>query len=37
MKQFESRKVDKDLWLCEVTRFVFGDIPERIYIRNIPL
>ena len=37
LKQFESKKVERDLWLCDVTRFVFGDIPERIYIRNIQL
>jgi len=35
MKQFEYKEVNKDLWLCDVTRFVFGDIPARIYIRNI--
>lgn len=37
MKQFENKIVDKDLWLCDVTRFVFGDIPERIYVRSIQL
>ena len=37
LKQFENGKVDKDIWLCDVTRFVFGDIPERIYIKNIQL
>ena len=35
MRQFENKKVDKDLWLCDVTRFVFGDIPERIYVRKL--
>ena len=35
MKQFGNKKVNKDLWLCDVTRFMFGDIPEKIYIRNI--
>lgn len=35
MKQFVSKNVDKDLWLCDVTRFVFGDIPERIYVRKL--
>lgn len=34
MKKFEDKVVNKDLWLCEVTRFVFGDIPERIYIKR---
>jgi hypothetical protein len=35
MKQFENKAVNKDLWLCDVTRFVFGNIPKKIYIRNI--
>ena len=34
MEKFENKEVKKDLWLCDVTRFVFGNIPERIYIRN---
>jgi len=34
MKKFEEKIVNKDLWLCEVTRFVFGDIPEKIYIKR---
>ena len=25
----------KDLWLCGVTAFVFGDMPEKIYCRKI--
>lgn len=35
MKQFENKTVNKDLWLCDVTRFVFGNIPGKIYVRNI--
>lgn len=35
MKQFENKAVNKDLWLCDVTRFVFGNIPGKIYIRKI--
>ena len=35
MKQFENKAVNKDLWLCDVTRFVFGNIPAKIYIRNV--
>lgn len=34
MKKIENKQVNKDLWLCDVTRFVFGDIPKKIYIRN---
>jgi len=35
MKQFENKEIDKYLWLCDVTRFVFGDIPEKIYLRKV--
>jgi len=34
-KQFESNPVNKDLWLCDVTRFVFGDIPKKIYVKRV--
>jgi hypothetical protein len=35
MNQFENKDVNKDLWLCEVTRFVFNDIPARIYVKRL--
>jgi len=35
MKKFENKSVNKDLWLCDVTRFVFGNIPDRIYIKRL--
>jgi len=35
MQQFENKEINKDLWLCDVTRFVFGDIPERIYVKRV--
>jgi hypothetical protein len=35
MKQCENKEVNKDLWLCDITRFVFRNIPEKIYIRNM--
>ncbi len=37
IKKFENKPVNKDLWLCDVTRFVFGNIPGKIYIRSIHL
>jgi hypothetical protein len=37
MKKFQNNPVNKDLWLCEVTRFVFGNIPHRIYVKKIPI
>ena len=35
MKSFENKLVNRDLWLCDVTRFVFGNIPERIFIKRV--
>jgi hypothetical protein len=35
MKKFEGREVSQDMWLCDVTRFVFGDIPPRIYVKRV--
>jgi hypothetical protein len=35
MKKFENKSVNKDLWLCDVTRFVFGNIPDKIYIKRL--
>ena len=35
MNQFENKEVNQDLWLCDVTRFVFGDIPQKIYVKRI--
>jgi len=33
--RFEGREIQQELWLCDVTLFVFGDLPERIYIRKV--
>ena len=35
MKFFEGKGVSQDMWLCEVTRFVFHDIPQKIYIKRV--
>lgn len=26
-------KYEFDLWLCDVTRFVFGELPDKIYVK----
>lgn len=31
LERYQGEKVDLKLWLCEVTRFVFAAIPQRIY------
>lgn len=35
LKNFEGKEVAQDMWLCEVTRFVFNDIPPRIFVRRV--
>lgn len=33
-KNYNGREINKHLWLCQVTQFVFGDIPEKIYVKK---
>jgi hypothetical protein len=35
LETYQSKKVGLKLWLCEVTRFVFGCIPQKIYFKII--
>jgi hypothetical protein len=32
MEEFAGQKVNLKMWLCKVTEFVFGEIPEKIYL-----
>ena len=34
LAQFENKPVNLDMWLCDVTEFVLGDIPQQIYLRK---
>ena len=34
MHTFRNYRIEKKIWLCDVTLFVFGDMPERIYIKK---
>ena len=34
LKSFESKTLGQDMWLCEVIRFVFDDIPPAIFIKR---
>lgn len=34
LKTYKGRKLNLDMWLCDVTKFVFGDFPEKIYIKT---
>lgn len=34
MKQYEGREINRTMWLCQVTEFVFGDIPPQIFVKR---
>jgi hypothetical protein len=35
LTEFEGKNIDLDMWLCDVTKFVMGGFPEKIYIQSI--
>ena len=35
LKTWEGKAVQQDMWLCAVTEFVFGSLPEKIFIRRV--
>jgi hypothetical protein len=35
MHMYRNQRIEKRIWLCDVTLFVFGDMPEHIYFRKI--
>jgi hypothetical protein len=34
MKKYEGQEVNRTMWLCQVTQFVFDDIPPRIFVKR---
>lgn len=32
MTEYRQIRLDLDIWLCDVTKFVFGDFPKTIYL-----
>ncbi|OLY91453.1 hypothetical protein SAMN05444008_1288 [Cnuella takakiae] len=34
LDQFEGKNLQQRMWLCGVTEFVFGKMPDRIYVRR---
>ena len=34
LEYFNGNKIAQTIWLCQVTEFVFGDIPDQIFFRN---
>ncbi|HVG41094.1 MAG TPA: DUF6717 family protein [Chitinophagaceae bacterium] len=35
MHTCRGRKVNKEIWLRDVTLFVFGDMPQKIYVKTL--
>lgn len=34
LKTFEKKEYNQRMWLCAVTEFVFGDLPESIFLKR---
>ena len=34
MKHYEGQEINQTMWLCQVTAFVFGDLPAQIFVRR---
>jgi len=34
MEYYEGKEVRRTMWLCQVTEFVFGGLPEKIFVRR---
>jgi hypothetical protein len=32
---FEGKEMNQTMWLCAVTEYVFGDLPEQIFIKRV--
>ncbi len=35
LHSYKGRKVYRKLWVCDVILFVFGDLPEKIFIKKL--
>ena len=34
MEKYNGKAVNQRMWLCQVTEFVFGKLPERIFVKQ---
>ncbi len=34
LRNYEGQNINQRMWLCQVTEFVFGNLPDRIYIKR---
>lgn len=35
LAEYEGKNINQQMWLCAVTEFVFGDLPEMIYVKKV--
>ena len=35
LAEFEGKNLNQSLWLCNVTEFVFGNLPKMIFIKRV--
>lgn len=35
LSAYEGDEINKTIWLCGVTEFVFGDLPSQIFVRKV--
>ena len=35
LKEFEGKVISHNMWLCDVTTFVFGTLPPKIFIKRV--
>lgn len=35
LPEFEGKNINQQMWLCAVTEFVFGDLPETIFVKKV--
>jgi len=35
LKFYRGERVDREMWLCSVTLFVFDEYPKELYIRKV--
>lgn len=35
LKNYQNQPVNKKMWLCDVTKFIFNNFPEAIYFKKL--
>jgi hypothetical protein len=36
LRNFEGKEINYEMWLSDVTKYVFGETPQRIYFKKSP-